>query len=406
MPPKLQIKLKTSTSETKIPLHNTKIAIKLKPKVGLIWSQFESLIYHINQPSSKLAVFDLDGTLINTLSESKFATDLNDWKLAFTLIPQKLQALRDDGYSIMIISNQAGVEKGHISIDNIKDKLNQISQSLGGPISIFLCTSKNQYRKPMKTLWDRIMNLCHLTKIENTSFYCGDAAGRPKNYLPGKSKDFNNTDRYFAHNNGLDFKTPEEIFMDMKPFSYTSPYLNELKLNKWVPSVTFDRSVLDSSKPKLIIMAGPPASGKSTLSQFINEDKSYIILNNDTIKNSKKLNTLFDQAIKQHDNIILDNTNNSKIKRCTYLESAKQAGYQTIICFFKYPKLLSIHLNQMRLDIETEVHKSVPLIAIHTYYKNLEEPTIDESNLDKLISFETLPLAPPTYYYNYYDIGA
>lgn len=39
------------------------------------------------------------------------------------------------------------------------------------------------------------------------SFYCGDAAGRPKTAL--RPKDFSDTDLKFALNVGIDFKTPE-----------------------------------------------------------------------------------------------------------------------------------------------------------------------------------------------------
>jgi len=46
------------------------------------------------------------------------------------------------------------------------------------------------------------------------SFYCGDAAGRPKTAT--RPKDFSDTDIKFAHNVGLTFKTPEEFFLDQK----------------------------------------------------------------------------------------------------------------------------------------------------------------------------------------------
>lgn len=38
---------------------------------------------------------------------------------------------------------------------------------------------------------------------EKESFYVGDAAGRPKNWAPGKNKDFSCTDRMFAANVGI-----------------------------------------------------------------------------------------------------------------------------------------------------------------------------------------------------------
>ena len=46
------------------------------------------------------------------------------------------------------------------------------------------------------------------------SFYCGDAAGRPKTAT--RPKDFSDSDIKFALNVGLTFKTPEELFLGQK----------------------------------------------------------------------------------------------------------------------------------------------------------------------------------------------
>ena len=43
------------------------------------------------------------------------------------------------------------------------------------------------------------------------SFYCGDAAGRPKTAT--RPKDFSDGDRKFALNINLPFKTPEMLFL-------------------------------------------------------------------------------------------------------------------------------------------------------------------------------------------------
>lgn len=44
------------------------------------------------------------------------------------------------------------------------------------------------------------------------SFYCGDAAGRPARGTT--KKDFSDSDLKFALNIGIQFKTPEQVFLN------------------------------------------------------------------------------------------------------------------------------------------------------------------------------------------------
>lgn len=53
---------------------------------------------------------------------------------------------------------------------------------------------------------------CGVSVSKSDSFYCGDAAGRPEKWAPGKKKDFSCADRLLAHNLGISFYTPEEHF--------------------------------------------------------------------------------------------------------------------------------------------------------------------------------------------------
>lgn len=46
------------------------------------------------------------------------------------------------------------------------------------------------------------------------SFYCGDAAGRKA--TAGRKKDFTDSDLKFALNVGIEFKTPENLFLGDK----------------------------------------------------------------------------------------------------------------------------------------------------------------------------------------------
>lgn len=58
----------------------------------------------------------------------------------------------------------------------------------------------------------------------------GDAAGRIKNWAPGKKKDHSLADRLLALNLGLKFYTPEEHFRGQQQAQYIMPVFNPTNL--------------------------------------------------------------------------------------------------------------------------------------------------------------------------------
>jgi hypothetical protein len=94
------------------------------------------------------------------------------------------------------------------------------------------------------------------------SFFCGDAAGRHKDWVPGKPKDFACTDREFALNLGLAFHTPEELFLGQSPTNKYShdfrPSTVPMDLPLYLPATP----PLVSPTQELVILVGyPGASG-------------------------------------------------------------------------------------------------------------------------------------------------
>ena len=72
--------------------------------------------------STKIAAFDLDWTLIQTRWGAKFARNIDDWKPWDPRVITKLNSLVDDGYRIVIFTNQGGVAIGKTTISELRIK--------------------------------------------------------------------------------------------------------------------------------------------------------------------------------------------------------------------------------------------------------------------------------------------
>ncbi|KAL8435833.1 hypothetical protein ACSSS7_002210 [Eimeria intestinalis] len=221
---------------------------------------------------ARVAIFDLDGTLITTRSRKKFPVDSSDWKLLFDKqVPAQLRYLHnevsvDRGYFIFVLSNQLGVARGHVTLSDLTSKMDNIQRSLGVPLTGCLCCCDDLYRKPRPTsaalifheLLPKLLQTAQVGSVAACEpsernralrsgpckyphvFFVGDAAGRPG--------DHSCADLKFALNVGMHFFTPEEFF-----------------LGQAAPSLPLLLSRLQQH-PKLGgSRAGPPATGQLLL---------------------------------------------------------------------------------------------------------------------------------------------
>ncbi|CAK0760810.1 hypothetical protein CVIRNUC_002802 [Coccomyxa viridis] len=170
------------------------------------------LMYRKDAPasSSKIAAFDLDGTLIVNKSQSRFVTSASDWKLFSKEVPKKLQQFYDDGYKIVVFSNQNGIGAqldGKMSV-KLRERAEQAFGTIKVPATLMYGTGKEGcgVRKPEPGMWDFFVE--HLNDgvqpDKQECFFVGDAGGRPG--------DFAGSDKKFAENIGIEYKTPEAVF--------------------------------------------------------------------------------------------------------------------------------------------------------------------------------------------------
>jgi bifunctional polynucleotide phosphatase/kinase len=322
----------------------------------------------------KIASFDLDDTLIHTKSKKKFAIDGLDWKFAFSNLPDKIKELHNDGYSIIVISNQAGIASGKTPGDEWTKKLDSISEILGIEMKVFCSISKNKYRKPHTSFFDEFLP----NKLNKKSFYCGDAVGR--------TNDFADTDYKFALNLGINFYTPEHLFQEKK---------NDLPLIKYCIDIKNTNNDIDKSNEfidhfnkinkELIIMVGFPGSGKSTISKELKTNFGYEVINQDTLKTPKKCILETEKNMKKEKSIIIDSTNPSKLKRKAWIDLANDNNY-------------SVRIIEMTTSIDKSKHNNiyrslcsgtnpVPDIAYNMYKSKYEKPSKSE-NVFEILSVD------------------
>ncbi len=322
-------------------------------------SQYLELTFNNFTYKSKIACFDLDGTLIKTISKKIHPIDENDWEFNYDIkIKDKLLNLIKNNYCIIIISNQKGLIKRN-QLENWKNKINHINNQLQIPLKVFASLYDDIFRKPNPGLWNLISK--NITPDYNNSFYCGDAIGR--------IGDFSDCDFKFAKNQGLLFYSPEQMFLDNN-----YKYENNIEYFKFKENKENNINYNYKNSKELIILVGFPGSGKSTIANKYKSD--FQILNSDSYKNKNKLLKDFEKLILADKNIIIDNTNPSIEARKYYIDIAKKHNYN-ITCFnMTTPILLAKHNNYYRYLYENK--ELVPNLVYNIYNKKYIKPEISE----------------------------
>lgn len=218
-PKKIQI-LASEDAKVEIALAISDIKDKYK-EANLLpkWKAFHTIIFLEKddglQDSSKIAALDFDGCLAKT---SVNRIGANAWSLMYPSIPDKLQNLYNDGFKLVIFTNESNIDrwknKRQTAVDSKIGRLNNFIMHVKVPIQVFIACgfdksgSKDPYRKPKPGMW-HIMEKHFNSGIPidtDQSFYVGDAAGR--------ENDHSDADIKFAQAIGLKFYVPEEFFAE------------------------------------------------------------------------------------------------------------------------------------------------------------------------------------------------
>ncbi|OAP60962.1 polynucleotide kinase 3'-phosphatase [Fonsecaea erecta] len=314
-PPLIRRKIESATT-SKAVASFFKPASQKEPE-KLVWRTIDHslIIGRYNAPQNppqprtlpvKIAAFDLDDTLVAPNTGNKWARSAVSWKWWDPSVPGRLKSLHDDGYLIVILSNQSAIslkdnsksktlKKDMASLTNFKSQATSILRQLDLPISIYAATAQDRYRKPRLGMWEEMLEDYDLQAegaVDMTnSFYVGDAAGRDK--TDKRRKDHATSDRDLAANIGIQFHTPEEFFLGetTEPYEHVFDPSKHLELAKPSDSTvngavehTVSAPFTKNSPHELVIFCGSPGAGKSTFYWDVLQPLGYERVNQDILK--------------------------------------------------------------------------------------------------------------------------
>jgi bifunctional polynucleotide phosphatase/kinase len=327
----------------------------------------------------KIAAFDFDSTLISTVSKARHARDANDWCWWHGSVPGKLKSLHEQGYLLVILSNQAGISlrnkdgpklKADRSVQ-FKQKAGAVFNNLNLPMSIYAATEKDRFRKPMTGMWDTFLkdkglNIDQVC-LEN-SVFVGDAGGRIAGIVEGKTvkADFACSDRNMADNLGLKFQTPEEYFLDQPPREWVRTFdpASFMTISEVETRLSYDDKFTKRSSPEVIVFVGTPGAGKSSFFKKHLEPLGYQRANQDTLKSRERCIKLTEDCLGQGKSVVIDNTNPDPDVRKIWISLAKKFNAPVRCVWFNTDKEVAKHNDVFRaLSGLQQVYRCFKLVS-------------------------------------------
>ncbi|KAH7261760.1 polynucleotide kinase 3 phosphatase-domain-containing protein [Fusarium tricinctum] len=419
------VKRKVQSGTTKTAIANFFTPASQKPKDPTVWSERSpnnnddipaTLLVGRFEPEKKedrtikrrkIAAFDLDSTLIATSSGKKHASSGTDWKWWHNSVPDKLRELYHDGFRVVILSNQAGLTlhfdakykgpKGNAQkrVTEFKQKCSAVLNSLNLPTCVYAATEHDIYRKPRTGMWKEVCDDYDISETDvdlENSIFVGDAGGRTATFsrgpegTPATAKDFSCSDRNFAHNVGIKYRTPEEFFLGDKARSFARefdlaehPFRNDAQSGHSV--VTFEKT----NDKDMILFCGPPGAGKSTFYWKSLKPLGYERINQDLLKTRDKCVQAAAKYLQDGKSIAIDNTNADPETRTVWVELAKKTGISIRCVWFKTPLQVCEHNNAVRAlneSLNPESRSVLPKMAFTGFASRFKPPQLKEGFQD------------------------
>lgn len=307
-------------------------------------------IFRSSQPSysglpMRIALFDLDGTLITSKRGKRWAADNDDWIFQGD-VPGVLQRCATEGWRVAIVTNQSEWTKSdapRAKIQSVLDALLLANAWVPWCLVSTGSTRDTTYRKPARGLYDILLKELGVAEDAVAELLmCGDAAG-PDALSPEYR--WADSDAAFARTIGASFKTPEEIFGRMSAISSAGVHGQEI-----------------------VILMGNMGSGKSTSGKNL-ADHGYVHLEQDVLGSARAVLREAHLAAAAKKSVVVDASHATALSREPYIALAKAHGIRYRILW---------HIRDGRPYNALRPHP-VPEVAYAVYSKRFEDPRLDDS---------------------------
>lgn len=339
---------------------------------------------------SKIGAYDMDGTLIKTKSGKVFPVNRDDWKIAYGTVLNTLKAKSNEGYKIVVLTNQAGVSSGKTKLPDLKKKMEDISKLISLPMQFFIATGEGFFRKPMPGMWQILCDLKNDGVPVNlaNSYYVGDAAGRPENKILKRKKDHSSVDRLMAMNLNIPFFTPEEHFLKANTEKWVQPEFHPQKINQSA-LIEPASSKLTNRESEVIVMVGGPGSGKSQFCEDYLKCEGYEVISRDKLGTWQKCVDRLNDCLKAGGKAVIDNTNGNKESRQRYIIAAKKSNVKCR-CFLMTTSPKHAQHNIAFRELTDSSHSKINQMVFNSFKKNFEEPTSNEG-FSEIVKINLIP---------------
>ncbi|KAK4993064.1 DNA kinase/phosphatase Pnk1 [Elasticomyces elasticus] len=304
-------------------------------------------------------------------------------------------------YTIVVISNQGGIslrsdpksaKSDQKSLANFKGKVNAVFSQLDLPISLYAATARDIYRKPRTGMWERLLKDHHLLNPDAIDLaqclFVGDAGGRSGNTTGNVAKDHACSDRDFAANVGIVFRTPEEYFLgeDVQPFTRTFDHSLYLPDKHSIAPAASPFGFSKNNSVDVVLFCGSPGSGKSTFYATHLRPLGYERVNQDILKTRERCLKFASEHLSRGESVVVDNTNADAETRAQWVKLAKQFDVPIRCILFTAEAKLCEHNDTVRALggslMNPEGRKMLPRVAFAGFASRYREPTLKEGFQD------------------------